>query len=46
MRAQIALEMREWGNREGTKTFIDNIKKMVRENDSMMIEAEVLLENS
>ena len=46
MRVQIAVEMREWGNREETNTLANNLKKMADENNSMLIEAEVMLENS
>jgi 23S rRNA pseudoU1915 N3-methylase RlmH len=46
VRVQIAVEMREWGNREETNTLANNLKKMADENNSMLIEAEVMLENS
>ena len=43
---QITLEMRDWGGKEETTTLVKNLKKMVHDNDSMLIEAEVMLENS
>lgn len=46
MKAQVILEVREWGNREETDAFIKKLKKMASENDSVQIEAEVILKNS
>jgi len=46
VKVQVALEMRDWGNQGETKALVINLKKMVRENDSMLAEAEVVLANS
>jgi len=46
VRAQVTSEMQEWGNREETVALVNDLKKMVHDNESILTEAEVMLENS
>lgn len=44
--SQVKIVVGEWGESDATKKFVENLKGMIQENDTLHQEAQVKLDNS